>query len=190
MTNCTYKYIQYIQSSTTLHWFLQKLEKPLSSTLFNLWYQCSTFPAGALLRKSLAGIKLSVFLPTWPEDNPIDLLPVAAPPSSVPSTVRGKMEDQDPEQPHSVQNLQVPHASPSVPPEHRRVRGSEWCHFNEDVDAALEASSRGAVNQCLQLMCTLIVSISVERSASQHNRTPGPTNGRSRPLRSGSHRCL
>lgn len=66
---------------------------------------------------------------------------------AVPSTVSGETEEeQDPEPPHSVQNLQAPS-------EHRRVlwpaahKGTEWRQFDEDVDAALEAASRGAVDQ-------------------------------------------
>lgn len=68
----------------------------------------------------------------------------------VPSTDPGKTEEeQEPESPHSVQNLQAQHAAPSKPSEQRRVlwpaanKVSEWHQFDEDVDATLDAACRG-----------------------------------------------
>lgn len=88
----------------------------------------------------------------------------------VPSTDPGEMEEeQEPESPHSVQNLQAQHAASSKPSEHRRVlwpaanKESEWRQFDEDVDATLEAACRGEVDQRLQLMSKLIISIGAER---------------------------
>nr|XP_055028991.1 uncharacterized protein LOC129418090 [Misgurnus anguillicaudatus]XP_055035306.1 uncharacterized protein LOC129423146 [Misgurnus anguillicaudatus] len=78
-------------------------------------------------------------------------------------------EEQEPESPHSVQNLQAQHATPSKPSEHRRVlwpaanKEAEWQQFDEDVEATLEASCRGEVDQRLQLMSTLIITIGAER---------------------------
>lgn len=93
------------------------------------------------------------------------------------STVAGETEEeQDPESPHSVQTLQALHAAPSKPSEHRRVlwpaanKGPERHQFDEDVDAALEAASWGTVDQQLQSMCTLIISIGGERFGINNQR--------------------
>ncbi|XP_063050368.1 uncharacterized protein LOC134445223 [Engraulis encrasicolus] len=89
---------------------------------------------------------------------------------AVHSTAPGETEEeQDPESTHSVQNLQAQLAPPNNPSEHRRVlwpaahKESEWRQFDEDVDGAVEASSRGGVDQQLQTMCTFIVCIGAER---------------------------
>ncbi|RXN24139.1 reverse transcriptase [Labeo rohita] len=78
-------------------------------------------------------------------------------------------EEQDPESTHSVQNFQAQRAPPNNPSEHRRVlwpaahKETEWRQFDEDVDGALEASSKGSVDQQLQTMCTFIICIGAER---------------------------
>ncbi|XP_015259791.1 PREDICTED: uncharacterized protein LOC107104322 [Cyprinodon variegatus] len=88
----------------------------------------------------------------------------------VPSTDPGETEEeQEPEAPHSFQNLHARHATPSKPSEQRRVlwpaanKEAQWRQFDEDVDATLNASCRGEVDQRLQLMSTLIISIGAER---------------------------
>lgn len=42
-------------------------------------------------------------------------------------------------------------------------KGFKWRQFNEDINATIEISSWGAVDQQLQTMCTLIISIGGER---------------------------
>nr|XP_057943465.1 uncharacterized protein LOC131138512 [Doryrhamphus excisus] len=95
-----------------------------------------------------------------------------------PSTDSGETEEeQEPESPHSVQNLQAQHAAPSKPSEHRRVlwpsanKETEWRQFDEDVDATLESSCRGEVDQRLQLMSTVIISIGAERFGTKQPKT-------------------
>lgn len=89
----------------------------------------------------------------------------------VPDTAPGETEEEPgPETPHSAQNLQASQALPqSRPSEHRQVlwpavnQESEWLQFDEDVDATLEATAKCDVEQRLQTMSTLIISIASER---------------------------
>lgn len=89
----------------------------------------------------------------------------------VPDTVPGEMEvEPGLATPHSTQNLQAPQAPPQCrPSEHRQVlwpaanKEPEWHQLDEDVDAALEATARGDVEQRLQTMSTLIITIASER---------------------------
>ncbi|KAK0145691.1 hypothetical protein N1851_015413 [Merluccius polli] len=96
-------------------------------------------------------------------------------------------EEPGPESPHSAQTLHAPQATPQVRhSEHRRVKwpsankGKEWCQFEEDVDQVLEATARGDADQKLRTMCTMIVSIAVERFGTKEQHT---INGAGEPNR-------
>lgn len=103
----------------------------------------------------------------------------------VPDTAPGEMEEElGPETPQSAQNLQAPLAIPqSRPSEHRRVlwpaanKASEWRQFDEDVDAALEATAKGDADQRLQTMSTFIISIASERFGAKDQQATKTTAG-------------
>lgn len=73
------------------------------------------------------------------------------------------------EQPRSTRNLQAVQVSPhSRTSEQRRVKcpatnQKERLQLYEDIDKILEATSKDDVDHKLQTMCTLIMSIGVER---------------------------
>ncbi|XP_049337547.1 uncharacterized protein LOC125802987 [Astyanax mexicanus] len=98
-------------------------------------------------------------------------------------------EEQDPEQPYSVQNLHASQAVPSRPSEHRQVlwpaanKETEWRQLDEDVDATLEAVSKGGVSQRLQLMSSLIISIGTERFGIKQPKTKNPSKPNRREAR-------
>lgn len=79
-------------------------------------------------------------------------------------------EEPSPESPHSAQSLHAPQGHPQVQhSEQQQVKwraGSkkqEWRQFDEDVDLILESSARGDGDRTLQTMCSMIISIAVER---------------------------
>ncbi len=89
----------------------------------------------------------------------------------VPCRAPGEMEeDPDPDTPHNAQNLQAPQAtSKSRPSEHHRIlwpaanKESEWQQFHKDVDAALEVTAKGDVDQRLRTISMFIISIASDR---------------------------
>lgn len=79
-------------------------------------------------------------------------------------------EELGPEPNHSAQNLQVTQApSPHRPPEQSRVKWpqaskeQEWRQFDEDTNSILEATAKGEVDQRLQTMTTISISLAAER---------------------------
>lgn len=90
--------------------------------------------------------------------------------NGVPVTDPGQTEEEPgSEQPHSARNLQAV----QVPP-HSRTSEQRWVkcpatnqkerlQLYEDIDKILEATSKGDVDHKLQTVCTLIMSIGVER---------------------------
>lgn len=103
----------------------------------------------------------------------------------VPDTAPGETEEElGPETPHSAQNPQAPQAIPqSRTSEHRQVlwpaanKESEWRQFDEDVDAALEATAKDNADQRLQTMSTFIISIASERFGAKDQRATKTTAG-------------
>ncbi|XP_056127556.1 uncharacterized protein LOC130105540 [Rhinichthys klamathensis goyatoka] len=86
-------------------------------------------------------------------------------------------EEPGPDTYHSAQSLQAPQATPqSRPSERRRFlwpaanKESVWRQFDEDVDAALEATAKGGVDQRLRTMSTFIISIASERFGAKEQR--------------------
>ena len=76
-------------------------------------------------------------------------------------------EEPGQESPHRARSLHAAQVPPSRKPEQRRIKwptaNEEWLQFDEDLNNILKTTARGSVDQKLQTMCTLIMSIGAER---------------------------
>ena len=76
----------------------------------------------------------------------------------------------------------APQATPqSRPSEHRRIlwpaanKESEWCLFDVDVDAALEGTAKGDVDQRLRTMSSFVMNIAADRFGIKEQRATKTT---------------